>query len=521
MNFALQLLLDILASWGRMLVALGLSVAFSVFVGIAAATSKRAEGVVLPAIDVLQTIPILGFFPVVIFLLAPLGSVGLNASVVLLIFTSMAWNITFGVYEAVKSIPEDMLEIARINRLSGFQTAKGIYVPAALPRIAYQATISWSVGLFYLVTSEIFSAGSRNFAATYGIGVEIARLVVSGNPAMYVEALAFLAAAVILTWMLLFRPLESYAERFSFREEQRPARRSRLIAAYSGIGRFVEKVIHEPRARETARAEQQMPRAKPAHAPARRKPVSRVASAAVVLCLVALAAGVVVGMGAYSFVPVLLEALAASFVRVWGVYLLCVAIAVPLGIKMAKSPGTYRPLIAVLEVVASIPATVLLPALVALLFVLPFGNELSALAIIFLAMIWYLLFSVIAGIRTMPEQFSELLKIFGTDWVGAWREVYIPAMLPSFVTGSITAIGGAWNALIVAEYFSIESGGSTVVLTQVGSGIGKLLDIATFQGNFLEMFLALAAMVVMVMVINKLVWQRLYRDVTRKYKIEV
>ena len=136
-------------------------------------------------------------------------------------------------------------------------------------------------------------------------------------------------------------------------------------------------------------------------------------------------------------------------------------------------------------------------------------------------MIWYLLFSVIAGMRTIPEQFGELLRIFGTDWVSAWREVYIPAILPSLVTGSITAIGGAWNALIVAEYFSIQSGGSTVVLTQVGSGLGKLLDTATFNGNFVQMFLALAAMVAMVMVINKLVWQRLYRDVTRKYKIEV
>ena len=172
MNFALQLVVDLLYSWGRMLVALGLSIVFSVFVGIAAATSKRAEAVVLPAIDVLQTVPILAFFPVVIYLIAPLGYIGLNAAVVLLIFTSMAWNITFGVYEAVKSIPADMLEIARISHLSKFQMIRSIYAPAAMPRIAYQSSLSWSIGLFYLVTSEIFSAGSKNFAVTYGIGVE-------------------------------------------------------------------------------------------------------------------------------------------------------------------------------------------------------------------------------------------------------------------------------------------------------------------------------------------------------------
>ena len=370
------------------------------------------------------------------------------------------------------------------------------------------------------MTSEIFSAGSKNFAVTYGIGVEIARLVVTHNPTMYAVALLFLAAAVVLTWVLLFRPLAAYAERFSFREEQRPAKYSRLIAAYSGIGRFVEKIIPEPRPRETARVVERVQRPRPAHV-AERRPVSGAVSAAIVLGLVALSAAAVVAWNEYSFVPTLLEAMAFSFARVWGIYLVCVAIAVPLGIMIAKSSRAYSPMLGGLQVIASIPATVLLPAIVALLFLLPFGNELTALAIIFLAMIWYLLFSVIAGMRTIPEQFGELLRIFGTDWVSAWREVYIPAILPSLVTGSITAIGGAWNALIVAEYFSIQSGGSTVVLTQVGSGLGKLLDTATFNGNFVQMFLALAAMVAMVMVINKLVWQRLYRDVTRKYKIEV
>jgi NitT/TauT family transport system permease protein len=551
MDFILQLVTDLLASWGRMFVALAFSIAFSVAVGVTAATNKQAEKILIPVVDVLQTIPILAFFPVVISVFVVLipGTIGVNSAVVFLIFTSMAWNITFGVYEAVKSIPDELVEVARINHLSNFQMLRSIYVPAAMPRIAYQSAISWSVGLFYLVTSEIFSTGSKNFAVTYGIGVEIAHLVLMQNALSYAIAILFFIAAVLLTRWLFLQPLSIYSERFSFKEEQRASKRSRVIAFYSGIGRSLEKSAHAVRSRIERflslvgrSVERRMPvsvsiefkdrgEAKKRELPSTiDEPAVKtgigagVVSAIIVLAFIAISAAVIVLTGSYAFVPDLLEALGLSFLRVWGMYLVCAAIAIPVGIKVARSAKSYETVFAVLQVAASIPATILLPLIVVMLIMVPFGNELTALAIIFIAMIWYVLFSVIAGMRTIPEQFDELLSIYKVGWVQAWREVYIPAILPSFVTGSITAIGGAWNALIVAEYFEV---GSTV-LTQVGSktdliglgGIGKMLDLATFQGNLTHMFLAVAAMVVMVMVINRLVWQRIYRHVTLKYRIE-
>jgi NitT/TauT family transport system permease protein len=551
MDFILQLVLDLLASWGRMFVALAFSIAFSVAVGVTAATNKQAEKILIPVIDVLQTIPILAFFPVVISLFVVLipGMIGVNSAVIFLIFTSMAWNITFGVYEAVKSIPDELVEVARINHLSNFQMLKSIYAPAAMPRIAYQSAISWSVGLFYLVTSEIFSTGSNNFAVTYGIGVEIAHLVLMQNAVSYAIAILFFIIAVLLTRWLFLQPLSIYSERFSFKEEQRASKRSRVIAFYSGIGRSLEKSAHaiiskierffsllgrsvEMRMPVAVRIEfKDRGEGKKRELPstidesAAKTGISAGAvTAVIVAAFIAISAFVVVSTDSYSFVPDLLEALCLSFLRVWGMYIVCAAISIPLGIKVARSAKSYETVFAVLQVAASIPATILLPLIVVLLIMMPFGNELTALAIIFIAMIWYVLFSVIAGMRTIPEQFDELLGIYKVGWVQAWREVYIPAILPSFVTGSITAIGGAWNALIVAEYFEV---GSTV-LTQVGSrtdliglsGIGKMLDLATFQGNLAHMFLAVAAMVVMVMVINRLFWQRIYRHVTLKYRIE-
>jgi NitT/TauT family transport system permease protein len=547
MDFIPQLVVDLLASWGRMFAALAFSIVFSIAVGVAAATSKRAEKILIPVIDVLQTIPILAFFPVVIsvFVVLSPGTIGVNAAVVFLIFTSMAWNITFGVYEAVKSIPDELVEVARINHLSNFQMLKSIYVPAAMPRIAYQSAISWSVGLFYLVTSEIFSTGSRNFAVTYGIGVEIAHLVLMQNALSYAIAILFFIAAVLLTRWLFLQPLSIYSEKFSFKEEQRASSRSRVLALYSGLGRSLELGAHSVRSglgrlysligryvrrrmTVSVKISFKSPPAKepePAKAGPFRKGIGAGAvSAAIVTAFLAASVAVVIVTDGYAFVPDLLLALSLSFVRVWGMYMVCAAIAIPLGIKVARSTKSYETVFAALQVAASIPATILLPLIVVLLFMVPFGNELTALAIIFVAMIWYVLFSVIAGMRTIPEQFGELLSIYKVGWVQAWREVYIPAILPSFVTGSITAIGGAWNALIVAEYFEV---GSTV-LTQVGSntdligrsGIGKMLDLATYSGNLAHMFLAVAAMVVMVIVINRLVWQRIYRHVTLKYRIE-
>ena len=525
MDFILQLVLDLLASWGRLFAALLLSIVFSIFVGVTAATNRKAENVLIPIIDVLQTIPILGFFPVVIFLVVLVlpGAIGVNAAVILLIFTSMAWNITFGVFEAVKSIPDELIEVARINHLSKWRMLTDIYVPASMPRIAYQSALSWSVGLFYLVTSEIFSTGSANFAVTYGIGVEIAHLVLMQNALLYAVAILFFIAGVLLTRWLFLQPLSIYSEKFSFKEEQRASGRSRVLAFYTGVGRFIEERLPTVTVEFKKRARPEGKQPESAGAPVRKGVSAAMVSAAIVIALLAISVAVIVYTRDYPFTASLLSALGLSFLRVWGMYVVCVAIAIPLGIVVARSTRAYEAIFAVLQVLASIPATILLPLIVVIFLMLPFGNEFTALAIIFLAMIWYLLFSVIAGMRTIPEQFDELLSIYKVGWVQAWREVYIPAMLPSFVTGSITAIGGAWNALIVAEYFEV----GTKVLTQVGtatdggaSGIGKLLDLATFGGNLAHMLLALAAMVVMVMVINRLVWQRLYRYVTLKYRIE-
>lgn len=526
----LALGIDILASWIRLFVALALSILFSVFVGIKAATSRRAERIILPSLDILQTIPILGFFPVVIYLIVLLipNFVGINIAVIFLIFTSMVWNISFGVYEAVKAIPDDILAIAKLNRFSKFRMLKEVYLPVSLPRISYQTTISWSVGLFYLVTSEIFSTGSKAFAVSHGIGVAIAQLSLA-NADAYLVALILFIVAVVLTRVFFLKPLATFSERFSFKEEVTGARKSMVLRFYSRVYAFLRKIglvlsgAFPHMAARTHITERQVAEIHKAKSTPRiLRYLTRKAVIAVSATLAAVIIITAAAMWASNAMELVGRALLFSFIRVWFIYAVSAAVALPLGIIVGKSTKAFEPIMSTLQTLSSIPATILLPAIVLLIYNLPFHGEIVAFAVIFLAMIWYLLFSIIGGMKAMPKQLVEAKDVMKLSRISAWKNLYIPAVMPSFITGSITAIGGAWNSLIVAEYFTMQlSSGKSVLLTQVGTGIGKVIDQAVFSGNMLLMALALASLTIMVLLINRLVWQRLYNKVTSRYRMGV
>jgi NitT/TauT family transport system permease protein len=533
MNIIVLLIIDILASWTRLFVALLLSIIFSIVVGIEAATSSKMEHFILPTIDVLQTVPILGFFPIVIYavvLLIP-GAIGINAAVIFLIFTSMAWNITFGVYEAVKSIPIDIINVAQLNHFTKWKMYKDIYIPASMPKIAYQSVISWSIGLFYLVTSEIFSTGSANFAVTYGIGIAVANLVTSPNTFYYILTLILFIIAVIITRILFLQPLSIFSEKYSFKEDATEIRRSRVLSAYSYIYHRMQKY-----ARPFIAKIKGMPDLKIKKATSYMivgNPISRYILSRKELALlrwnivkwfliVLLIIGLLIAFmtGITNYLPEVLLALAYSFTRIWLTYIICAILAVVIGVEVGLSKRFAESSMAIFQIISAIPATILLPAIVAAVYIYAYGGEMTAIIIIFISMFWYILFSVISGIRTLPNQFLELKEILRLNRVQTWKNIYIPAILPSFITGSITAIGGAWNALIVAEYFTVQSSsGSAVTLTQVGTGIGKTIDVAVFSGNLTLAFLSIIMMTAMVIVINKFVWQKLYNSVTSKYSV--
>jgi NitT/TauT family transport system permease protein len=202
---------------------------------------------------------------------------------------------------------------------------------------------------------------------------------------------------------------------------------------------------------------------------------------------------------------------------VWYVYAICAAIGFPLGVVISLNFRLYDTVSPVLEVISSIPAPILLPALV-LIPVIGHSGEAIAAIVIALSIIWYIIFNVMAGVRTLPSDMKELPKAFQVGRFSAWRNVYIPGALTAFVTGSITAIGGAWNALIIAEYFSAKNpNGTTTLYTQVGAGIGKTIVLATADNNVLTLALAVLSMTALIVAFNLTVWRRIYHHVTSRY----
>jgi len=207
-----------------------------------------------------------------------------------------------------------------------------------------------------------------------------------------------------------------------------------------------------------------------------------------------------------------LVAFAYSFFRIWYIYMICVVVGLPLGIIISLKMKLYDTVSPALEVISSIPA----PALLPLIVLVAFGSgEVVAAIVIFIAMIWYVIFNVMAGVRTLPADYKDLARIFQITSKHAWREIYIPSSITAFVTGSITAVGAAWNSLIVAEYFT--TGNSTEPLTQVQFGIGKTITIATNQGDLLTLSLSIITMTALIVAFNLTVWRRVYHYTTSKY----
>jgi NitT/TauT family transport system permease protein len=503
-----------------MLAALILSILFSLTIGIVAARNKKAEAIIIPVLDVFQSIPILGFFPIVILGVVSVisGQIGISLAVILLIFTSMSWNIAFGVYEAVKSIPQDYIDLSNISQSSTWHRITTLYIPASLSRIAYNTQTSWAVGLFYLVSSEIFSLGAKNEQVNYGIGVAIITFANNGQWLYYVYAILALIVAVVIWQFVFLREFSLWSERYKFVEEPREIHKDPIMRFYSWVNhRSISKLFLYTQGRGVTRFSSSFNLLKRGwkyavlilvvsfvilEYSAIRSIPSAIGNAPSVSLLIADEKNALIG-------------LVFSFTRVWYVYFICVAIALPLGISIALNNKAYDTASPVLEVIASVPAPVLLPVLVTALHE---NGEAVAAIIILLGMIWYIIFNVMAGVRSLPAELFELKKEFKITSLQAWRNIYLPATFTAFVTGSITAIGAAWNTLIVAEYF--QPNPTAPPITQVQYGIGKVIAVATNagpHGDLVTLTLAVLSMTVLIVTFNLTVWRRVYHFTTKKY----
>ena len=498
----------------RMFIALGASVIFACAFAALAAKYRAAERVLVPLLDILQSIPILGFLSITVtgfIALFPGNLIGVECAAIFAIFTSQAWNMAFSLYQSLRTVPGELHEAARVFQLSGWQRFWRVELPFGMPNLLWNMMMSMSGGWFFVVASEAISVSNQNIKLP-GIGSYIALAIEARDLGAIGWAIAAMFVGIVLYDQLFFRPLLAWADKFRFEEGNADTAPSSWLLTWlrrtervQGIGLAAVRLLERSFAVFRLHHDGTSIRARvqPTH-----PTWSRVWDAALAAAVLFAAwqlitfvhaevgwseVGHVVVLGLYTLVRVLvLIALAAL---VW----------VPIGIWIGMNPRWAGRLQAIAQFLAAFPANLMFPVAVVFIVHWKLNPDVWLSPLMVLGTQWYLLFNVIAGASTVPTELRYAAQNLGVSGWLKWKRYLLPAVFPSFVTGAITASGGSWNASIVAEYVSW---GDTTLQAQ---GLGSYIARMTAAGDFPRIALGIGVMCIFVMALNHFVWRRLYR----------
>ncbi|MDP1808348.1 MAG: ABC transporter permease subunit [Actinomycetota bacterium] len=524
-------------SFSRMLAAYILAFIFSIVYGMTAALKRRADKVMLPILDVLQSVPVLGFFPAAVFFFVNLmnGSrIGVEMASVFLIFTSQAWNMTFGVYESLTTMPKDVRDAGNVYRLNGVERFKRLLMPACTSKLVYNSILSWAGGWYFLVATEIITIGSVNLRLP-GLGSFLMRTAQRGETGLTLLGLAVLIFIIVVMDVMLWRPLTVWSQKFRYEFAAAVVtqryHRSILLRLFLRVRSLkpVSRTFHgafmlfkSPGALIAGLTASVTGSIRGNIVFRTARPYGRrffwTVFAILFAYLIYLAARALVSVFSTPIPAQAYQipgALAASGLRLLVAYIIALAWTIPVAVKIGHSPRAARVLTPVFEIVASVPATAIFPLMAVFIVTYTGSLNLVAVLLVLTGMQWYLLFNLLAGVTAIPNDMKEVAKIHQLRGWLYWRRVVLPAIFPSIVTGSVTAWGGGWNALIIAEYFKFQGKTFSVF------GIGAFLDKAMFStGNSQLIVLALVAMVGVIAIINRFFWRRLYNEAARRFTIE-
>jgi NitT/TauT family transport system permease protein len=506
-----------------MLAALVASLIFTFTYATLAAKSRRAEMVLIPLLDVLQSVPILGYlsFTVIFFVsLFPGNVLGPELAAIFAIFTSQAWNMAFSFYQSLRTIPSDLDEASRSFRASVWQRFWRLDVPFAMPGLIWNMMMSMSGGWFFVVAAEAISVGNLQIALP-GVGSYVAKAIEQRDLKAVGWAIAAMTVAIILYDQLLFRPLVAWADKFRF--EQTAAlvtprswvlelfRRSKLLAEFNKpIGMELHRV---------ARARLALPQR--IRQPTRWSPPRRVVDVVWYGLLFS-----VIGYVGWVIVRYARSALtwddlrtaasngALTLLRVVILVALASLIWVPIGVGVGLRPQLREKIQPVAQFLAAFPANLFFPVAVFLILRFDLAPKIWLCPLMILGTQWYILFNVIAGASAFPSDFREAAASFRVRPWRWWREVMLPGIFPYYVTGAITASGGAWNASIVSE---AVSWGPTKLSA---GGLGAYIAQMTEAGDYPRIALGVAVMSVLVIVMNRGLWRPLYAFAERRTRLD-
>jgi len=511
-----------LFSLSRGLLAYALSLVFTLVYGYWAARDRLAERVLIPLLDILQSIPVLGFMPgLVVALVAmfPSSNIGLELAAVLMIFTGQVWNMTFSFYHSLRAVPDDLREVSTVYRYSAWQRLKWVELPFSTVGLVCNSMMSMAGGWFFLMINESFVLGRHDFRLP-GLGSYMSVAVAHGDVRAMGWAIFAMTLMIVLLDQLLWRPVLVWGQKFRVEESAGQElmsswfldwlRRSRLL---SWIRRWTKQAARETR-RVAATA--LPPPQSPAVGPTRWS-----AGFSVVAFGLLLAA---LGYGCWMLflllrgvTPARWMTTAGAALLTLGRVLLSTAIgtlwAVPAGLAIGLSPRLSRLLQPVVQVAASFPAPMLFPIVIAALGAAGVPLGWGSILLMLLGTQWYILFNVIAGAMAIPADLKEAAQSYRLRGrLRMWR-FYIPSIFPYLVTGWVTAAGGAWNASIVSEFVSFR--GRVLVAQGVGSAISRAAERADFPG----LAAGVVVMSTLVVVFNRTVWRRCYLLAADRYSL--
>jgi NitT/TauT family transport system permease protein len=501
----------------RMFAALAASLLFTFTYAPLAAKSRRAGLIMIPVLDVLQSVPILGFltFTTAFFMsLFPGRVVGLELAAIFAIFTSQAWNMAFSFYQSLTTIPADLDEATASLRLSGWQRFWRLEVPFAMPGLVWNTMLSMSAGWFFVVASEAITLGDQTWKLP-GIGAYVALALEKQEIGAVVWAIAAMFAIILAYDQLLFRPLVAWSEKFRFETTTGSTaedpwmlallRRTHLLRlAGDALGVAWDTLTGLRLGRRSARIERA---SKPS-------PLGDGVFFAVVVLVAAWAAWQVVVYVADTLgwqdvgEAALLGAI--TLFRVTVLMAVAAMIWVPVGVWLGLRPTWAQRVQPIAQFLAAFPANLLFPPFVVVIVAFHLNSDVWLTPLMVLGTQWYILFNVIAGASAFPGDLQEAAKNFRVGGWLWWRKVILPGVLPYFVTGAITASGGSWNASIVSE---VAAWGDQKLAAH---GLGAYIAHATDAGDFQRVVLGVVVMSLYVLAMNRLLWRPLYAYVSRR-----
>lgn len=501
----------------RMFVAFAASVLFTLVYGYVAAYSRAAERVLIPLLDVLQSVPVLGFLSVTVTgftALFPGRALGAELASIFAIFTSQVWNLTFSFYHSLGSIPRDLREAARVLRLNPWRRLTVLELPYAMGGLVWNGMMSFGGGWFFLAASEAITVLGEDIRLP-GLGSYLATALERTDLRAVAWCIGAMVVVIVLVDQLFWRPLTAWAQRFRLEDVGAAEAPTSYVLDVLRRSRVLDAVVQKVLQPALAAADRALDRlADAAVRRTGRAPVTGVLAWGVGALL-----AVLVARYAYLAVRLVGSLPPSAFLGVVGLgfltlgrvllaTLLGVLWTVPVGVAIGLNPALARVGRPLVQIASSFPANLLFPFLIALYVRYDVPFEIGTIPLMMLGTQWYVLFNVISGATAIPGDLREAADVLRLRGWARWRFVILPAIAPSVVNGCITAAGGAWNASIVAEIVTWGSGKLRV------PGLGTFVTQATQAGDWPGIFWGITVMAALVVLTNRLLWRPLYRMAT-------